>query len=184
MKKIDARIGYVKDGEAIIKEDTWAYYAYILKDGKARILKNIDGKQIQIGTLSKEDIFGEMDFLGESVRTFSVVADGNVLVEMIAKDTFMELFHKLPRDTQAKLCAVANNLKNITEIHSRLIILLQNTEIGISFTKIAEMEVEQVPELMRHVVTATIGRHNKAIEGLNKLSSEIEEKQSKQLLSY
>lgn len=189
MERIDTntRIEKIKNGEAIIKEDTWAYYIYILKDGKARMLKNIDGRQVLIGTLIKGDIFGEMGFLGEPKRTFSVIADGDVTVEMITRDTFMEFFSKLPRDMRTKLCSMVNGLTGITEIYSRLIVFFQNmhnVETSIIDAKTFEMEVDKMPEFMRHVSVAIARRHNTAVERLNKLSSQVEEKQSRLLPYY
>lgn len=61
MELIVSRTRKVRDGEFIIQEDTWPYYAYILKEGKARVLKNVDGKQVLIGLLAEGDIFGEID---------------------------------------------------------------------------------------------------------------------------
>lgn len=99
----DSRIKKVKDGEAIIREDTWPYYAYILKEGKARVLKNVGGKQVLIGLLTEGDIFGEIAFLGKMKRAASVIADGGVIVEMIAKDTVMDFIGNLPRNGQTRL---------------------------------------------------------------------------------
>ena len=36
MEVIVSRTRKVRDGEIIVQEDTWPYYAYILKEGKAR----------------------------------------------------------------------------------------------------------------------------------------------------
>src|SRR3990167_1057197 len=106
----DSRINKVKDGEAIIKEDTWPYYVYVLKDGKARILKNVDGRQVLIGSLTKGDIFGEMAFLGKTKRTVSVLADGDAIVEMITRDTLMNFVDKLPRNVRTRLYTMASDL--------------------------------------------------------------------------
>ena len=58
----DSRIKKVKDGEIIIQEDTWPYYAYILKEGKAKVLKNVDGKQVLIGLLTETKIINMKTF--------------------------------------------------------------------------------------------------------------------------
>src|SRR3989304_2181567 len=74
MELFDSRIKKVKDGEIIIQEGTWPYYAYILKEGKARVLKNVGGKQVLIDLLTEGDIFGEISFLVKTKRTVSVIA--------------------------------------------------------------------------------------------------------------
>lgn len=180
MEHIDPRIRKVKDGEAIIKEDTWPYYAYVLKDGKAKVLKNVDGRRVLIGTLTKGDIFGEMDFLGKTKRTVSVIADGDAIVEMIERDIFMDFVDKLPRNVQTRLCTMASDLMSMTEIYSRLVVLLQNMNIEKKMiaAETFETEVKKIPEFMRHVITVMDRRHSVAVEGLKKLSFQLEEKQS------
>lgn len=172
MKRIDTTIRKIKDGEAIIKEDTWPYYAYVLKDGGAKVLKNVDGRQVLIDTLTKGDIFGEMAFLGEEKRIASVIANGDVIVEMIARDTFLELFDKLPPNMRTRLYTMVSNLANITEIYSRLVVLFQNIQnAGTKMidAKIFEIEIEKMPELIRHVVIETDRRHSVTVERLHKL---------------
>jgi len=183
MERIVSRTVRVRDGEIIIQEDTWPYYTYILKEGKARVLKNVDGKQVLIGALTKGDIFGEINFLGEMKRTASVTADGDVIVEMIARDTVMDFIGKLPRNVQTRLCAMASDLTSITEIYSRLVVLLQNrnAETKIINMKTFETEIEKIPEFMRRVVITMERRHSVVVEGLNILSSQLEKKQTRLL---
>ena len=80
----------IKDGETILEEGTWAYYGYVLKSGKAKVFKNINDKPVLIGTLNKGDIFGEVAFLGGAKRTALVIADGDVEVDMIPRDGFLD----------------------------------------------------------------------------------------------
>ncbi len=184
MKQTNTRIEKVKDGEVIITEGTWAYYTYVLKDGKAKVLKEVDGKQVLIGTLTRGDIFGEMGFLGQPRRTTSVVADGDVTVEMIAKDTFMNFFNELPLDMQNKLYAIVTDLTIADEIYSRLIVLFQNMqdiEMNMVDGNTFEMEIEGMPEFMRRAVMAITRGHNASVEKLKRLSFQLKEKQVKRL---
>src|SRR3990170_7995174 len=183
MERIVSRTVKVRDGEAIIKEDTWPYYVYILKDGKAKVLKNVDGKEVLIGTLSKGDIFGEMDFLGKTKRTISVIADGEAIVEMITRDTFMDFVDKLPRNVQTRLCTMASDLTSMSEIYSRLVVLLQNmnAEKKMIAAETFEIEAKKIPEFIRQVITGMDRRHSVAVEGLNKLSFQVERRRIRQL---
>lgn len=183
MGRIFSRTVKVKDGEIIIQENTWPYYAYILKEGKARVLKNVEGTQVLIGLLTEGDIFGEIAFLGETKRAASVTADGDAIVEMIARDTFMDFIGILPRNVQTRLCTMDSDLTSITEIYSSLVVLLQNRNAE---TKIVNMktfgtEIEKIPEFMRRVVITMERRHSIVVEGLNILSSQLEKKQTRQL---
>ncbi len=183
---IYSRIKKVSGGDAIFEEDTWPYYAYILKDGKAKVLKSIYGRQVLIGTLTKGDSFGEMDLLGKAKRTVSVVADGDVIVEMITKDALLCFIDKLPLNVRARLCAMANDLTNITEIYSRLVVLLQNmcAETKAIPSETFEMDTEKMPEFFRRVITTADRRHHIAVEGINNLSLQLERRQARHLNNH
>ncbi|MFO0794764.1 MAG: cyclic nucleotide-binding domain-containing protein [Candidatus Brocadiaceae bacterium] len=176
----DSRVKKIKDGEAIFREDTWPYYVYILKDGQAKVLKNVDGKQTLIGTLTKGDIFGEMDFLRKTKRTVSVIADGEAVVEMITRDSFMEFVGKLPRNVQARLYTMAEDIESMSEIYSRLVVLLQN--INAEKKPIAaetfKVETKETSEFIHQVITVMDRRYSVVVEGLNKLSFQIQKKQA------
>ncbi len=53
----------IKDGGIILEEGSWPFYVYILKSGRAKVFKIIDGNPVLIRTLSEGDIFGEFAFL-------------------------------------------------------------------------------------------------------------------------
>src|SRR3990172_494582 len=183
MERIVSRTVKLRDGEIIIQEDTWPYYAYILKEGNAKVLKNVDGKQVLIGLLTEGDIFGEIAFLGKTKRTVSVIADGEAIVEMITRDTFMDFVDKLPRNVQTRLCTMASDLTSMSEIYSRLVVLLQNvcTETKRISAETFEIEAKKIPEFIRHVITEMGRRHSVVVEGLNILSSQLEKKQTRLL---
>lgn len=171
----------IKDGEYILKEGTegtLAFYAYVLQAGKARVEKNVHGKQVPIGMLKKGDIFGEMTFLGGGKRTASVIADGNVEVGMVPRDTFMEAIAQLPQDTRAKLEAMVSDLTCFTETCGHLLTRvqdLQNIKSRLIDMKSFEREIQNMPEILREVVIALAHRLNLAIENCNQLAALIEE---------
>ena len=176
----DSRIMRIKDGEAIIKEDTWPYYVYVLKDGKARVLKNVAGRQVLISTLTKGDTFGEIDCLVRTKRTVSVIADGDAVVEIITRDAFMDFVDKLPRSERIRLSTMASDFTSIAEIYSRLIVLLQdmNAKTKMLGAEAFEIDDKTMPEFMRRVITAMDRRYGIAVKGINKLSFQLEERQT------
>ncbi len=168
----------IKDGGSILEEGSWPFYAYILKSGRAKVFKNIDGKPVLIRTLSEGDIFGEIAFLEDAKRTASVIADGNVEVEMIAKDTFMEALDQLPQGVRSRLSTLFSDLKAMTEVNGRLVTLLyelQHMRAEMIDLKSFEREVEKMPELPRRVVIALVQRLNTSVEGCTKLAAQVEE---------
>ena len=178
MDQVHSRTEKIKDGETIVQEGTWAFYAYILKSGKAKVLKIIDDRPVLIRTLSKGDVFGEMAFLGGVKRTASVIADGDVEVEMISKDAFMDALDQLPKDVRSKLNTLLSDLTGMTEVNGRLMALLdelqkmraRRIDLG-SF----EREVEKMPELLRRMVVALVQRLNASGESCAKLAAQVEE---------
>ena len=168
----------IKGGETIVEEGTWAFYAYLLKSGKAKVLKNVNGRLVVIGTLHAGDIFGEMAFLGGAKRAASVIADGDVEVEMIAKDAFMDAFDQLPQGVQSKLKGIVSDLTGVTEIHGRLRLYLhelQKMQDSMIDLKSFESEVEKMPELLRRIVIALVKRLNTSLEACTKLAAQAEE---------
>ena len=168
----------IKDGETILEEGSWPFYAYILKSGRAKVFKNIDGKQVLIRTLSEGDIFGEIAFLEDAKRTASVIADGDVEVEKIAKDTFMEVLDQLPQDVRSRPNTLFSDLTAMTEVNSRLVALLyelQHMRAKMIDLKSFEREIEKMPELLRRVVIGLVQRLNASVEGCTKLAGKVEE---------
>lgn len=53
---------------------------YVIKDGNANVVSHILGRVIQLATLSRGDVFGEVAFLTGRTRTASVIADGSLVV--------------------------------------------------------------------------------------------------------
>ncbi len=168
----------IKDGGNIIEEGSWPFYAYILKSGRAKVFKNIDGKRVLIHTLSEGDIFGEIAFLEDAKRTASVIADGNVEVEMIAKDTFMEVLDQLPQGVRSRLNTLFSDLTAMTEVNGRLVALLyelQHKRAEMIDLKSFEREIEKMPEFLHRVVIGLVQRLNASVEGCTKLAGKVEE---------
>ena len=168
----------IKDGGSILEEGSWPFYAYILKSGRAKVFKNIDGKRVLIRTLSEGDIFGEIAFLGDAKRTASVIADGDVEVEVIAKDTFMEALDQLPQGVRSRLNTLFSDLTAMTEVNGRLVALLyelQHMRAKMIDLKSFERKIEKMPELLRQVVIGLVQRLNASVEGCTKLAGKVEE---------
>ncbi|HJW87697.1 MAG TPA: cyclic nucleotide-binding domain-containing protein [Candidatus Brocadiaceae bacterium] len=177
MESFIARTEKVKDGSVIIEEGSWAYYAYVLQSGKAKVWKNINGKQVQIGTLKEGDIFGEMSFFGMAKRTATVTAEGEVKVGMITKDTFVEALDKLPAEARARIEKMSHDLFYLNDVYCRLtncfheIMTIKGKMVD---PKVFEKEVADMPEFLRNVVTLMSKRFHCAIEDISKMFTHLE----------
>jgi len=178
MNQVLSRTERIKDGETIVEEGTWAFYAYILKSGKAKVLKIIDDRPVLIRTLSKGDVFGEMAFLGGVRRTASVIADGDVEVEMVSKDAFMDALDQLSQDVRSKLNILFSDLTGMTEVNGRLMALLDELQKMRARTidlRSFQTEVEKMPELLHRMVIALVQRLNASVESCSTLAAQVEE---------
>ncbi len=147
---------------------------YVIKGGKAKVFKKVDGKRLLIGTVGKGEVFGEMAFFGETLETVSVVADGKARVEMITKNTFMASLNKLPSDVRNKIHAIVSDLATIADINRRLAALFQNLpnpKITVTDIRMLETESSVVHEDMRHIIDAIANRLRAEIIKFNKLTN-------------
>lgn len=178
MEQFIGRTEKLKDGSIILEEGSWAYYAYVLQSGRAKVWKNINNKPALVGTLKEGDIFGEMSFFGMAKRTASVTADGDVIVGMITKDTFMEAVNKLPKEARVKLDKITQDLLYLNDAYSRLTNCLReilDIKGRMIDPKLFEKEVENMPDLLREVVGRASKHFISAIEGSIKLMTQLEE---------
>ena len=176
MEQYICRTEKMKDNELILEEGTWAYYAYILMSGNAKVFKGYNGKQVCIGTLKEGDIFGEMSFFGMPKRTASVVADGDVKVGMISKDKFMESVNELPKETRNTLEQMSHDLYYINDIYSRLANCLHELATIEEKTKnihTFEREIQNMPDILRKVVNLMCKRFKSSTEGSSKLMAQL-----------
>lgn len=164
----------IRQREAPVADTSSALCAYVIKGGKARIFKKVDGKRLLIGTVSKGEVFGEMAFLGETQEVVSVVADGKARVEMITRNTFMGLLDKLPPDVRNKMQAIISDLALITDVNRRLASLFQslpNLRMVETDTKTLETESNGLSEDMRHIIDAIANRLRAEVIKFNKLTN-------------
>lgn len=181
MEQFISRTEKIKDGSIILEEGSWAYYAYVLQSGRAKVWKNINNKPVLVGTLKEGDIFGEMSFFGMAKRTATVTADGDVIVGMITKDTFMEAVNKLPKESRAKLDKMTQDLLYLNDAYNRLtncIREISDIKGRMIDPKLFEKEVENMPDLLREVVGRASKRFISAIDGSIKLMTQLEEASS------
>ncbi|MBI5307018.1 MAG: cyclic nucleotide-binding domain-containing protein [Planctomycetes bacterium] len=168
--KNNRKNGKIRQGEVPVEDKSSDLCAYVIKGGKAKVFKKVDGKRLLIGTVGKGEVFG----FGETLETVSVVADGKAKVEMITKNTFMASLNKLPPDVRNKIHAIVSDLATIADINRRLAALFQNLpnpKITVTDIRMFETESSMVHEDMRHIIDAIANRLRAEITKFNKLTN-------------
>jgi len=83
---IDRKVFYA--GDKIFKEGEPGDRAYIVERGMVEIFKNIDGKEVVLGTINKGGIFGEMALIDNSPRMAAARAVQQTTLVIITRDVF------------------------------------------------------------------------------------------------
>ena len=107
-----------------------------------------------------------------------MIADGDVEVEMISKDAFMDALDQLPQDVRSKLNTLFSDLTGMTEVNGRLMALLDELQKMRARTidlRPFEREVEKMPEVLHRMVIALVQRLNASVESCSKVAAQVEE---------
>ena len=78
-----------RDGEVIIRQGDPEDCMYVIQEGKAEVLRETNGIEVQLAVLNEGDFFGEMAIFDHEVRSATVRAAGEVRVLTIDKRTFL-----------------------------------------------------------------------------------------------
>ena len=112
----------------ILEQGREPYYAYVLISGKANVYKDVKGRQVFVGTVEEGEIFGILSFISKDIRSATVIANGDVKVGMILKDTFVKLLNELPERVRNKITTLRDGLFSIHDVRSRLLRNLNEIE--------------------------------------------------------
>lgn len=79
-----------RPGALIVREGDIGHEAYIIRSGKCRAFKTINGEKVELRIMGSGDVFGETAILTEKPRSASVEAVDNVTVAVVKSQYFKE----------------------------------------------------------------------------------------------
>ncbi|NLA74929.1 MAG: cyclic nucleotide-binding domain-containing protein [Deltaproteobacteria bacterium] len=79
-----------RPGTLIVREGDIGHEAYVIRSGKCRAFKTVNGKNIELRIMGQGDVFGETAILTEKPRSASVEAIDTVTVAVIKSHYFKE----------------------------------------------------------------------------------------------
>ncbi len=177
MEEYFCRIINKKDKEIILEQGKDPYYAYVLLSEMARVYKDIDNKRMLVGTVEKGEIFGMLSFIRNDKRSATVIADGDVKVGMILKETFMEHLKSLPEDVYNKIVDLRDSLFSVNDAKSRMLNCLSKIERisdGSYTRQYFENEAKIDSKLLLSVTDLMLERFDSASEEIQDMLAKIE----------
>ena len=165
------------DGENVITEGDWPYYAYVVQSGRARVMRLLGDKEIAVAQLTEGDIFGEVSLIGKTKHSASVVADGDLKVGIIARETFVEALDQLGEPARERLLQLSQDMALLNDVYTRLSQCLD--ELGdlrdrASDRDAIQDELEKLPEVPRKVAQLISDRFHSAVESCARLMQRLE----------
>jgi CRP-like cAMP-binding protein len=106
------------DGKIIIRQGEPGDCMYEIQEGQVEVVKEKDGKEIQLAVLGKGDFFGEMAIFDREVRSATVRAKGEVRALTIDKRTFLR---RIAEDPSLAFRIVERMSRRIRELDSEIV---------------------------------------------------------------
>ena len=85
------------DGERIIAQADESDAMYLISRGGAKVVKEVEGQEVDLGELDEGDFFGEASLFGGGPRSVSVFARGETEVLRLSSADFLEVVKRYPR---------------------------------------------------------------------------------------
>lgn len=109
-----------KQRQFIYNEEETANEMYIIKNGKVRIVRNIKNNPITVSTLDKGSFFGEVALLREQKHSATAVAETDVELIVINKESFNQQLGLLQKWFQTIIRSMAERLNSTLDQLSKL----------------------------------------------------------------
>jgi CRP/FNR family cyclic AMP-dependent transcriptional regulator len=99
MEKVNESIGYEKQlraGETLFKEGAVGDEMYLIRSGKIKIVKDLEGTTKTLAIIGEGEFFGEMALLDKSPRSASAIAETDARLIIVDRDAFLSSVNKNP----------------------------------------------------------------------------------------
>lgn len=110
-----------EDGQVILEEGSAANWMYVVLSGTVEISKKVGEKKVVLQMLQKDEVFGELVFLGDTERTATARAVGKTTVGVIEHEFLTAELNKLSPQFRFILLGIIKKLKRTTDVTCRLL---------------------------------------------------------------
>jgi Flavoprotein/Cyclic nucleotide-binding domain len=102
-------------GDVLFREGDPGTHLYFVESGQLRVLKHVGGRDVTVGAVGAKSIVGEMAFLGEGVRSATVVADKPTEVVEVDLDGVRGYLRSQPMWLRVLIQNVIDHLRRLDE---------------------------------------------------------------------
>ena len=99
MEKVNESIGYEKhlrSGEVLFKEGAAGDEMYLIRSGKIRIVKDLEGTKKTLAVIGEGEFFGEMALLDKRPRSAAAIAETDAKLIIVDRNAFLSSVNKNP----------------------------------------------------------------------------------------
>jgi uncharacterized protein (TIGR02266 family) len=104
-----------ENGHIIFEEGSSGDWVYVILSGSVEISKMDKGKKVVIEVLEKDEIFGELSFLGGIKRSATARAVGETTLGVIDRDYLDQQFNTLATDFRSILISLVKRFKRVND---------------------------------------------------------------------
>jgi CRP-like cAMP-binding protein len=104
-------------GDRLLHEGDRADAVYIILDGRAKIMRSDDGRDIQIAEVESGAMVGEMGVVLDKPYSGTIVAETPVTALRIDKRTFLDLLTQVPQLSMALIRELAARLLDTSTLY-------------------------------------------------------------------
>ena len=108
------------DGQVIVREGDVGDRMFVIQKGNLRVIRKLEGREIQIAELGAGDIFGEMAIFERAARSATVIAVGEARVLSLDKKSFLSKLHQDPSLAYRLLEQMARRIRKMDEEMTRI----------------------------------------------------------------
>lgn len=110
-KKAEYHLRFVRAGELLIREGDQADFVFLVKKGKLRAFRRVQGKEVELGTIAAGEFAGEMAYVNGEPRSADVATITDCELIEIPIGTIEQVLYRRPAWSKALLVSLSKRLK-------------------------------------------------------------------------
>lgn len=132
------------NGDVILKEGERGNWVYVVESGAVELSRTMGDKKIVLEILRQGDVFGELDFITNSMRATTCRAMGKTVLGLVDRTSLSSEFDNLSENFQTIIKNLALRLEKQTNATSGSIIRRKDPRI----TKVLSLDYEKTGEFI------------------------------------